>query len=151
MEVRVFVTPHHYCCILFHRIDSLHPAPHPREESTQGHESQEAGLIGNYFRGCLPHILSKAPPSSDSMNTPSLFPRKGLHILCTASTSKTFSQEPTWALTYSSAGVSQHEKCSQIGKSSYPKELDCEKKTLDFLYVGGIPDHRTLLVDQISF
>ena len=36
-----------------------------------------------------------------------------------------------------------------VRKSSYPKELDYEKKTLDFLCFGGILHYRALPVDQI--
>lgn len=54
------VTSHLLCYILFIRSKSLSPAHSQKERITQGHESQEKGVIGNHFRGFLARLFVTA-------------------------------------------------------------------------------------------
>ena len=52
------VISHHSCHILFIRSKSVGPALKQGVEVTQGHEYQEAGIIGSHFRSCIPHHVN---------------------------------------------------------------------------------------------
>ena len=136
------------CYIVFCRIDSLNPAQQPREGNMQECEYRRQGSLVTILVAAY-HTFSPRPLLAQILWILPLSPpeRGCIFYLQT----QLLSQVLKWALTYSSTRVNHHEKCSQIGKSSYPKELDYEKKTLDFLCFGGILHYRALLVDQIYF
>lgn len=136
MGVRVFVTSRHsavFCSLeLTHWIQ-----PTPKGREYKGENTRRQGSLGGLLEAAYHRLSSRPLRFRDSSF---LSPRRKLCTHSVYNPKLQASKPSVWmALIYSLPRVKQHKKCSQMGKSSYPKELDCEKKTLHSLFLCHRP------------